>query len=385
MSGKVSCVSSGESGTTPRNSKRSLLPDLMMEGGQLPEGCLDVPSSPPKKSKLNNTRPVDPSVLSRSSEFQLPQQASMTHDRGHVMLSQPEQQALLGAESLVSRAAFGTEGSSPDDYPSSQHDYDSREAADPAAAGMINADWMAQPAESALQHSALQGQWEEVFYPQGQLEAGGPHPGQMAAPAEAGGQFWDDLDDQHRQQSCPAGDFHPAEMASLQASHGHQSLNFQEWAAVPMALQGRQQQAEASGLPVQESSAWPIPMPQIHQQQQQQAVRFPSVQDFNPADLHTAASPPCTGMRQVETGGQDDWESHSSHEDESTESDVSDSEEQVMLEGHSDEPQRTDAGRWPDQAVPQVQMMSREADVCDSFAHTGQLHRDSPKSSVSKR
>ena len=354
----------------------------MMEGEQSPEGCLDVPSSPPKKFKPNSTRPENPSAC--SSDQQLPQQASMTNDRGHVMLGQPEQKALLGAESLVSRAPLGAECNGPDDHPSSQRDSDdTEEAAHAAAAGMTDADWMAQPAESALWHSALQGQpgqWAEVVYPQGQPAATGPHTGQMAAPAEAGGQFWDDLDDQYRQQSYPAGDCYSADMDPLHASHRHQSHSFQDWAAVPMALQGCEQnqyqhQADADALPAREPIAWPIPLPQMHQQQQQQpqqALRFPSVEDFNPADCHTSASPPCTGMRQVVIDGQDDWQSNSSPEHELTESDVR---EQVMLEGHSDESQRADAGRWHDQNVPQVQMMSREADVCGSAAHIGLLNR----------
>ncbi|KAL0025097.1 hypothetical protein WJX79_009040 [Trebouxia sp. C0005] len=91
-------------GITPRSSKRSLLPDLLGEDEQATISPPE-PSSPPKKSRLNKDgRCRDPRRPLSQSDLQLPAQAAMTQDMGHVTMSHTGQHTLLGAESIVSRA-----------------------------------------------------------------------------------------------------------------------------------------------------------------------------------------------------------------------------------------------------------------------------------------
>ena len=342
----------------------------MLEGEQAPQGSLDVPSSPPKKFKFDSGRPEDPRLPSRFSDLQLPGQPSMSDDRGHVMMSQPELNALLGAESLVNRAPVSSQGSGPMDYLRRPHD-----SFGAAGAKVSHGEGGPQHTEPASWYSEPTGQWAEMIHPQGQSAARGPHPGQVPTPATSGGQSWNRLDGQSvtahsGQQTFSTAGHRPGEMGPLHASHhAHQEGSCQPHAMVHGQSQ-HQFQMYPAALPAIESAAWPVRTPQIQQQQQQQQIRFPSVTDFNPADFHAFAASPsggAWGMDRVVSGTQQVWDSASSAGSYSTESDGSDCEAQVMFEGHLEEPSLANAGNasCPDQDVPQMQMMSRENDDGD--------------------
>ena len=346
-----------------------------MEGEQSPEGCLDVPSSPPKKSKLNSNRFGMPKLQSSSSDVHAFRQASMTHDRGHVMLSQPEQSVLLGAESLVSRVPLKPESTGTGNYARSQLvSYDGSMAADTAAGQMSHADWSSQPAQAAALYPTPQGssgQWAETGLPPEHSRTS-YYPGQLSAPAPYGGQFWDALDGQSRQHPYHTADDYPAESDSLQVSAGPQ-LSYQDWGADPMALQPvGQNQHQLPLHPATASAPWSIPVARMQQQQQHQPqqhpIRFPSVRDFNAADVHASADSPPGILRRVVSVGHSAQQEPLSPDSQSTESDASVHEEQVMFEGqfegHTEDTWRADAGQWPSQDVPQLQMMTREADMC---------------------
>ena len=347
----------GGSGGAPRNSKRSLLPDLMLEGEESHESWLDVPSSPPKKFKLDSSRPEDTSIPSAASGLQLPCQPGMSHDTGHVMMSQPGQKALLGAESLVSRAPVGAEGNDPNDYTKGRHvSYDA------AAAGVSHAEVEAQHAkqDSWCASSAPQGtSGQRAGRVQGQLAACAPHVGQVPALAPPGEQLWDRLDVQTGQQAFQTTGHQSLEMQPQHASHAHQEDCFQ---AEAMVHEGNQHHHQMYPVALKaKNAAWPVRTPQ-QQQQQQQQIQFPSAADFNPADFYSSAvSPPGAGMQRGVRGAQEVWDSLSSAESYSTESEASECEEQVMYEGHLGEPRESDSGDagWPKQDVPQVQRMSR--------------------------
>lgn len=376
---------SGGSGGTARNSKRSLLPDLMMEGEQSPEGSLDVPSSPPKKFKLDNGRPGDPSMPSRSSDPQLPNQASMHDDRSLAMIPEPGQIPLIGAESLVSRQPI--EYSDVNDNPRSRHH------AHDVAAEVRQSELAAQHAEPDSWYSAPQGasvEWTDtVAHSTGQLAAvgldpgqfaaggfhseqpavSGPQPGQVPGPDLAWGQFWDRVDDQIGQQTFGVASFEPGAMEALHASHVHQVGSFQ--ANVKALQQSHHQQMWPSLLSATETAAWPVLTTQTQQQQQQQQMRFPAVTDFNLADFHTSVASPSAVMSRVVSGTQEVWDSPSSAGSYSTESEANESEEQIMCEGRSETPQAVEAGNasWPEQSVPQVQRMSRVTNDGDDVGH----------------
>ena len=340
----------------------------MLEGEQSHQGSLNVPSSPPKKFKLGSSRPVDPSIPSRFSDFQMPGQPGMSNDREHGMMSQPGQNGLLGAESLVSRAPIRVQSNGSTDRPRSQHD-----PYDVAAGGVTHAEVEAQRAEQDFWCSAPQGTSEQradMMHSQGQVAASGPHQGQAPEIAPAGGQFWDRLDGQNGQQALSTAGYQPDEMPSQHASHAYQESSYQAPALAHEHAQHHRQRHPAALFATQ-TAAWPVRTPQ-EQQQQQQQIRFPSVADFNPADLHScAASPPGVGMNQNVSGTQAVWDSPPSAESYSTECEASEFEEQVMFEGHLEEPKTINAGNagWPEHDVPQVQMMSRKTDDGDDNSH----------------
>lgn len=359
-------VLSGGSSGTARNSKRSLLPDLMLQGGQSHQGSLDVPSSPPKKFKMDSSRPADPSIPSRFSDLQKPCQPGMSNDRDHVTMSQPGQNALLGAESLVSRAPIRVQSNAYSDFLRSRHD-----SYDAAPGGVSHPEVQAQHAEQDSWCSAPQGTSEhraDMVHSQGQLAASGPHQGQVPATAPAGGQFLDRLEGQNRQQTLSAAGYQPDGMELQHASHAHQEGSYQEQALAHEQAQ-HQHQGHPAALFAMHTAAWPVRTPQVQQQQQrqpqQQQIRFPTVTDFNTADFHSSVvSPLRVGMNRVVSGTQEVWDLPTSAESYSTESEASECEEQVMHEGHLEEPQRINAANagWPKHDVPQVQMMSRDTD-----------------------
>ena len=354
----------------------------MLEGGQSHQGSLDVPSSPPKKFKMDSSRPADPSIPSRFSDLQMPGQSDMSNDRDHVMMSQPGQNALLGAESLVSRAPVRVQCNGYSDFPRSQCD-----SYDVAAGVFSHAEVEAQHAEQDSWCSAPHGTYEhrpDMAHSQGQLAASGPHQGQV--PASAGGQFWDRLKGHNGQQTLSAAGYQPDGMESQHASHAYQEGSYQEQALTHGQAQHQHQpEGYPAALFATQTAAWPVQIPQIQQQQQrqpqqqqqQQQIRFPSVTDFNAADFHSSvASPLCVGMNRVVSGTQEAWDSATLAESYSTGTEPSECEEQVMYEGHLEEPQRINAGNagWPRHNVPQVQMMSRETEIGDDNSQKDLLH-----------
>ena len=344
----------------------------MLEGEQSHQGSLDVPSSPPKKFKLDSSRPEDPNMPSRFSDLQMPGQPGVSRDRDHVMMSQLGHSGLLAAESLVSRAPVRVESNGSADYSRSRHD-----SYDAAARGFSHVEVETQHAEHDSLCSAppgTSGHRADMVQSQGQLAASGLDQGQVAGTAPAGGQVWDRLDGQSAQQTFSTAGYQPDGLDPQHASHAYQEGIYQAQALAHEQVQHEHLKYPAALLATQ-TAAWPVRTPQIQQQQQQQ-IHFPSVTDFSPADFYSSAASPPVGMNRVVSGTQEVWDSPTSAESYSTESEACECEEQVMYEGQLDELQRINAGSggWPKHDVPQIQMMSRETDDRDDNSHKGLLH-----------
>ena len=283
----------------------------------------------------------------------------MSNDRDHMMMSQSGQNVLLGAESLVSRAPMRLQSNGCTDYPRSR-----RDSYNAATHGVSHDVVEAQHAEQKAWCSAAQQtsqQRADMVQSQGQLAASGAHQGQVPGNAPAGGQFWDRLDGQSGQQTFSAAGYQPDGIDSQQASRAYTESSYQAKALVHERAQDQPRKHSAALLATR-TAAWPVRTPQ-QQQQQQQQICFPSMTDFNPADLNSsAASSPGLGMNRVVSGTRAVWDRPTSAESYSTETEASECEEQVMYEGHLEAPQRINAGSagWPIHDVPQVQMMSRE-------------------------
>ena len=301
------------------------------------------------------------------------------------MLSQPEPSTLLGAESLVSRAAFTAQGHGHDDHAMSQHDsYGSRMAADSAAAGAGSLDWATGFWDPTPQNFAeplpyMTHQQEQLASAEQLLDP----PGLMPQSAPGGGQFWDRLDDAPMQQQCFTAGYNPHPSEALHGSHAYLSIASQAWTADATALQGvaqSQHHTHPDHLAANShtTATWPVSMQYLQQQQQrQQQIVFPIVKDLGPADFHTCASPPDMGLPRIVTDEQAVCHSSSLPEVDLTcnESDASDTEEQVMFEGQLQEPQGAGSRSWPVQNVPQMQVMSREAALQRAAGHERLLDR----------
>ncbi len=379
------CLLSGEGNSTPRSSKRSLLPDLIGEGEQADTNPAE-PSSPPKKSRLNKDgRSQDPMMPLQSSGSVLPDQAAATQDMGHVTMSRDGQKALLGAESLVSRASYRAARHSPDDaVRGNSHMAGSSQAAghgDISHGGWeqpaLNSQWSIQSHESDHWYSAdaadlEAGQFSQQAYPLGQLtapalphkpmhrttlvqgpDAAGPLPqaqrGQLPASGLIGGQFWERLDAQslQQQQQLNYPSFQPGTIDPMYASHAQEQGRFLDWASDVRAshthdedqgLWGYPDSSAAAGLAV--PIVWPIPssfrnpsqqlpqqLPQHvpHQsqlQQQQQQIVWPSARDFDAADFHAAAADAAVNAAPAVDDDHDEQQTLSPSSSRSTESDA---------------------------------------------------------------
>jgi len=307
-------------GITPRSSKRSLLPDLLGEGEQATTSPPE-PSSPPKKSRLNKDgRCRDPRMPLWQSEPQLPDQAAMTQDMGHVTMG------LLGAESIVSRAPQ-------------------------------RAAWYG-PGESAIH----QKHGEASALPQDYAR-------QFPSIPPAVEHFWQGHGEQLQQQPLQFGSYQPSMVMPVYAQHAQQQGQ-PGWTADACTAQMRQCEAQAGPDYQAEADAaaggWPMPdhlvIPSLQVPQQQQQVRQPTVKDFNSADFHTADDVSADE-------GHDHWQSivPASSTASDTRADVDSSgdvDEQIMFE-----PSRmpSKAGSWMENDVPQVQLMSRDARNDDAY------------------
>ncbi len=313
-------------GTTPRSSKRSLLPDLLGEGEQATTSPPE-PSSPPKKSRLNkDSRCRDPRMPLWESGSQLPDQAAMTQDMGHVTMSHAGQHALLGAESIVSRA--------------------------PAKAA-----WHS-PSESAFD----QRHGEAPALPQAYTR-------QLPSSPPAAEHYWQRHGEQLQQQQLQFDSYQPSMTMPVYTQHAQQQGQ-PGWTAD--ACTAQMHQCEAKARPDHQAEAdmvaggWPMPdnlvIPSLQVPQQQQQVRQPTVKDFNSADFHTADDVSADE-------GHDHWQSivPASSTASDTRADVDSSgdvDEQIMFE-----PSRmpSKAGSWMENDVPQVQLMSRDARNDDAY------------------
>ena len=408
----------GDGGSTPRSSKRSLLPDLIGEGEQATSGPL-VPSSPPKKSRLNKDgRSQDTRIPLQPSDSLLPNQAAMNHDVGHVTVSHAGQNTLLGAESLVSRAPFGAVRNS-----SSGSLSDAMAGHKPAARDVgishggweqpaVSSDWRHPPQESDQYSTDPKSGLSAGHLPEAHTQAplgGSALPqvhlnatvlpcaqlGQLQESALIGGQFWDRLDaynaqmQQQQHQHQHIRDFQAAVADPRHASHAQQQGSFLDWTADPAIShvhndsQGHCPYPGASVAAGTAASAWPVPSRLVipsqqlpRQPQQQQQIQWPSARDFNPADFHTAAAV-IPGQADAVDDNLNYSQSGSPTSSRTTESDASecdDSDQDEHLMWASRLSFEDVDGDWAEQHVPQMQSMSREADDDDN-SHRDLLHR----------
>ncbi|DBA72902.1 TPA: hypothetical protein ACH3X2_009863 [Trebouxia sp. C0005] len=309
-------------GITPRSSKRSLLPDLLGEDEQATISPPE-PSSPPKKSRLNKDgRCRDPRRPLSQSDLQLPAQAAMTQDMGHVTMSHTGQHTLLGAESIVSRA--------------------------PAKAAWYN------PCESAV-HQRQSG---ASALPQAYAR-------QLPSVPSAAEHYWQGQGEQLQQQPLQIGSYQPSMVMPVHAQHAQQP----GWTADDCTTQVCQCEAQAGPDPQAEADAaaggWPMPdhlvIPSQQVSQQQHQIRQPTFKDFHAADAVSA-----------DGDGHDNWQSTAS-----ASSRTSDTETDVDSNGDMDEqiafaPARmpSKAGDGVEIAIPQVQLMSRDG-------RNGHIYRES--------
>jgi len=323
-------------GITPRSSKRSLLPDLLGEGEQATTSPPE-PSSPPKKSRLNKDgRCRDPRMPLWQSDPQLPTQAAMTQDMGHVTMSHAGQHALLGAESIVSRAPH-------------------------------RAAWYG-PGESAVhqRHS------EASALPQAYAR-------QFPSIPPAAAHYWQGHGEQLQQQPLQFGSYQPSMVMPVYTQHAQQQSQ-PGWTADACTAQMRQCEAQARPDYQAEADAaaggWPMPdhlvIPSLQvpqQQQQQQQVRQPTVKDFNSADFHAADAV------SADDEGHDHWQSIASASSRASDTETDDDSSGDVDEQNMFEPSEplSKAGNWVEDDVPQVQLMSR--DVRNDHGHKDLLHQ----------
>jgi len=318
-------------GITPRSSKRSLLPDLLGEGEQATTSPPE-PSSPPKKSRLNKDgRCRDPRMPLWQSEPQLPDQAAMTQDMGHVTMG------LLGAESIVSRAPQ-------------------------------RAAWYG-PGESAIH----QKHGEASALPQDYAR-------QFPSIPPAVEHFWQGHGEQLQQQPLQFGSYQPSMVMPVYAQHAQQQGQ-PGWTADACTAQMRQCEAQAGPDYQAEADAaaggWPMPdhlvIPSLQVPQQQQKVRQPTVKDFNSADFRAADAVSAAD------DGHDDWQSIASASSRTSDTETNDDSTGYVDEQNMCEPSRmpSKTGKWVEDDVPQVQLMSR--DVRNDHDYKDSLHQHQHK------
>ena len=312
----IQLVLLSDAGITPRSSKRSLLPDLLGEGEQATTSPPE-PSSPPKKSRLNKDgRCRDPRMPLWRLDPQLPTQAAMTQDMGHVTVG------LLGAESIVSRAPQ-------------------------------RAAWYG-PGECAIHL----GHGEASALPQDYAR-------QFPSIPPAVEHHWQGHDEQLQQQPLQFGSYQPSLVMPKYAQHAQQQGQ-PGWTADACTAQMRECEAQAGPDYLAEADAaaggWPmpdnlvIPSLQVTHQQQQQQVCQPTVKDFNYADFHAADAV------SADDDGHGHWQSIASASRRTSDTETDDDSSGYVDEQNMCEPSRmlSKAGNRVENDVPQVQLMSRD-------------------------
>lgn len=421
-------ANTGDRGSVPRSSKRSLLPALLGEGEQATADPPE-PSSPPKKSRLNSDgRSQDPRMPLQLTDSQLADQVGMTHDLGHVAMSHAGQNALLGAESIVSRAPcmptwYGPSG----DDRGTDSVMGSGTAARDAAMGcglwdqqMSKSELGRMHPESDLSDSAspdselTAGQCPVAAYPQahmavpalsqahipeaamhqghlrpsalfqGHLQEEALHmhacPGQVPHNAMPVPEFWEGRNGQQLQQQLLFGSVHPGMLQPVYAQHAQQQGGHLQWPTKPATAQMNIQayqayKAEPDSQAAADTAAggWPMPdhlvIPSLQNaQQQQQQLRQTAVRSLNTKDYHAADTAPAAYERH-----HSEWESspHASNSATESESD-GDFDEQIMFEP-TEASSEAVGDEWLEHDVPQMQLMSREVDA--DRGHKDLLHR----------